>query len=90
MQIKTNDVQAVTIDGVKFSYTLRPNSPRLKALTLPEGAENFRISYSTIRPADISTPYDTMVHNKIQFQAVEKQNNRFSSILVSHCTNLKL
>mmetsp|Transcript_33919 Transcript_33919/g.96089 ORF Transcript_33919/g.96089 Transcript_33919/m.96089 type:complete len:439 (+) Transcript_33919:200-1516(+) len=81
-QVKSNDVQAVTVDGVNLSYTLRPNSPRLKALQLPDGAENLRISYSTIRPADMSTPYDAMLHNKIQFQAVDKRNNRFVSILM--------
>ena len=92
--MKSNDVQAVTVDGVNISYTLRPNSTRFKALQLPDGTENLRISYSTVRPADLSTPYDTMLHNKIQFQAVDKRNNRFTSILVipaatlvSRCTS---
>lgn len=82
VKVKSNDVEAITVDGVNLSYTLRRSSPRLKALQLPEGAENLRISYSTIRPADMPTPYETMMHNKIQFQAVDKRNNRLVSILV--------
>eukprot|EP00951_Prasinocladus_malaysianus_P029344 scaffold270346_cov34-Prasinocladus_malaysianus.AAC.1 len=80
-QIKTNEIQTVSVDGTHITYALRPNSPRMRNLQLPEGSENLRISYSTIRPADYSIPYDQMLNNKIQFSAVDKRNNRLVSIL---------
>ncbi|EIE21197.1 ATP-dependent metallopeptidase Hfl [Coccomyxa subellipsoidea C-169] len=46
---------------------------------LPAGpgdvARNAHIVFRTIRPADYSTPYDTMLKNGVQFTAVEKQQS---------------
>ncbi len=38
------------------------------------------IVFRTIRPADYSTPYDTMLRNRVQFTAVEKSQNIFFTI----------
>uniref|UniRef100_A0A061R7E6 Cell division protease FtsH n=1 Tax=Tetraselmis sp. GSL018 TaxID=582737 RepID=A0A061R7E6_9CHLO len=81
-QAKSNHVATVTVDGVSLSYTLRPNSPRGKTIELPEGAENLKITYSTVRPADLMTPYDTLLRNNVQFGAVDKRNHRLVSILM--------
>ena len=35
------------------------------------------------RPADYSTPYDTMLKHGVQFTAVERQQNMFITVTVS-------
>lgn len=78
--VRSNDVSAVAIEGRAFAYRLRP--ARLhrafpKGTRLPPGAS---IVFRTTRPADYSTPYDTMLKNGVQFAAVEKQQNLFMTV----------
>ncbi len=44
---------------------------------------NANIVFRTVRPADYSTPYDTMLKNGVQFTAVEKQQSILFTFAVS-------
>lgn len=55
--------------------------------SLPAGpsdvVRNANIVFRTVRPADYSTPYDTMLKNGVQFTALEKQQSIFYTVAVS-------
>lgn len=46
------------------------------------GAKDVRVNFRTVRPADYSTPYETLLKNQVHFAAVDKGNNRLLNILV--------
>lgn len=69
----------MAVDDRHFAYKLRPQSRMLQGLTA-EHARTSNIVFRTIRPADYSTPYDTLLKNKVQFTAVEKNQNIFYTI----------
>ena len=52
---------------------------------LPKGTDGVNAQYvfRTVRPADYSTPYDTMLKHGVQFTAVERQQNMFITVTVS-------
>ena len=52
---------------------------------LPKGvdASNAQYVFRTVRPADYSTPYDTMLKHGVQFTAVERQQNLLITVAVT-------
>lgn len=77
---RRNEVQAVSIDGVHMSYSLRPSKRLYK--DLPAAAQNVKISFQTVRPADFPTPYDTLLANGVSFNAIDKRSNKLFNFLV--------
>ncbi|CAL5228503.1 g11652 [Coccomyxa viridis] len=77
--VRSNDVLAVAIDDRRFAYRIRPGSHKK---LLPKGADtsNAQYVFRTVRPADYSTPYDTMLKHGVQFTAVERQQNLFITV----------
>ncbi len=65
----------------RFAYRIRPGSHKK---LLPKGADtsNAQYVFRTVRPADYSTPYDTMLKHGVQFTAVERQQNLFITVAV--------
>lgn len=65
----------------RFAYRVRPGSHKK---VLPKGADasNAQYVFRTARPADYSTPYDTMLKHGVQFTAVERQQNLFITVAV--------
>ena len=47
-----------------------------------EGAKDVRVNFRTVRPADYSTPYETLLKNQVHFAAVDKGNNRLLNVMV--------
>lgn len=83
-RVKTNEVDAVQMDGAELTFTVRSGSKLLK--DLPEGSESVKVSYSTVRPADYPTPYDVLEGHGVRFSAVEKKGNALITALVSSVT----
>lgn len=79
-RIKHDEIHSVSMDGTHINFALRPTSPLL--INRPEGSENARISFCTVRPTDYSVPYETLERNAVQFTAVDKRGNRFMTIMV--------
>ncbi len=75
--VRSNEVLAVAVEDRRFAYKLRPQGKIMRGLPAGPGdvARNAHIVFRTIRPADYSTPYDTMLKNGVQFTAVEKQQS---------------
>ncbi|CAL8466132.1 g5668 [Coccomyxa elongata] len=75
--VRSNEVLAVAVEDRRFAYKLRPKGKIMRGL--PAGpndvVRNANIVFRTVRPADYSTPYDTMLKNGVQFTAVEKQQS---------------
>ena len=65
----------------RFAYRIRPGSHKK---VLPKGADtsNAQYVFRTVRPADYSTPYDTMLKHGVQFTAVERQQSMFITVAV--------
>ena len=40
------------------------------------------MNFRTVRPADYSTPYETLLKNQVHFAAVDKGNNRLLNVMV--------
>ena len=70
----------------RFAYRVRPGS--LKKV-LPKGLDASKAQYvfRAVRPADYSTPYDTMLKHGVQFTAVERQQSMFITVAVSAMRN---
>ena len=47
-----------------------------------EGAKDVRVNFRTVRPADYSTPYETLLKNQVHFAAVDKGSNRLLNLMV--------
>lgn len=80
-RVKTNEVDAVQMDGAEITFTVRSGSKLLR--DLPEGSESVKVSYSTVRPADYPTPYDVLEGHGVRFSAVEKKGNALITAMVS-------
>lgn len=87
-RVKNDDVQSVAIDGLHITFALKPGSLLLKNPS--EGTDTAKVSFSTIRPADYSVPYDVLEKHQVQFSAVDKRNNRLMTVMVSGKGELKL
>lgn len=79
-RVKSNDVEAVQMDGPDLTFSLRNNSKILK--DMPEGGEAVKLTYTTVRPLDYPTPYDTLEQHGVKFTAVEKRGNTLITIMV--------
>ena len=68
-----------------FAYRIRPGSLKKQ---LPKGADTSEAQYvfRTVRPADFSTPYDTLLKHNVQFTAVDRQQKLFITVAVRACT----
>ncbi|CAK0786015.1 hypothetical protein CVIRNUC_009228 [Coccomyxa viridis] len=77
--VRSNEVLAVAIDDRRFAYRVRPG---MLKKALPKGTDGVNAQYvfRTVRPADYSTPYDTMLKHGVQFTAVERQQNMFITV----------
>jgi hypothetical protein len=77
--VRRNEVLAVAINDRKFAYRLRPQGKIMQGLST-EHVRGANLVFHTIRPADYTTPYDTMLKNGVQFTAVEKNHNIFFTV----------
>ena len=78
--VRSNEVQAVAIEGRHVAFHLRPKA---LARWLPWDASRGPVPnclFRTVRPADYSTPYEAMLKHGVQFAAVEKQQNLFLTV----------
>ena len=83
-RIERDHVQDVEIDGSHHTFTLRPRvqqSPAVadflrKHWSHTSSGQPKRLSYVTVRPAEMPTPYDTMLRNNVQFYAPDKRGNK--------------
>ncbi|KAK9840743.1 hypothetical protein WJX81_001655 [Elliptochloris bilobata] len=79
-RVRRNEVAAVLVDDRQLSFSARQGSSLLPAAA--EGAKDMRVNFRTVRPADYSTPYETLLKNQVPFAAVDKGQNRLLNIMV--------
>lgn len=79
-RVKTDDVQSVFTDGSQLVFAVKPSSTLLQGV--PEGSQATSITFSTLQPQDYSIPYGTMEANGVEFGAVNKRDNRMSTVMV--------
>ncbi|GLJ42199.1 hypothetical protein SUGI_0873700 [Cryptomeria japonica] len=83
-RISNNQVQKVEVDGVHFTFRLKPevDSPPENVVVVDRTAK--RVLYTTTRPTDIKTPYEKMLENQVEFGAADKRSGGFlNSALVA-------
>lgn len=83
-RINNNEVQKVEVDGVHFTFRLKPEdvNPPENTVVLDRTAK--RVLYTTTRPTDMKTPYEKMLENQVEFGAPDKRSGGFlNSALVA-------
>jgi cell division protease FtsH len=91
-KVERDQVQDLEIDGVYHKYSLRNKASsaefRRLASSLGRQKQKFvsldkikQINYVTIRPANMPTPYDTLLKNNVQFGAPDKRFNRVMTFM---------
>ncbi|CAL9123550.1 unnamed protein product [Musa textilis] len=88
-KINNDQVRKVEVDGVHILFRLRQDPGNME---VEAGAENRaqeaealmrsmaptkRIVYTTTRPADITTPYEKMLENQVEFGSPDKRSGGF-------------
>lgn len=76
-RIGNNEVQKVEVDGVHFTFRLKPedDNPPENIVVLDRTAK--RVLYTTTRPSDMKTPYEKMLENQVEFGAPDKRSGGF-------------
>lgn len=69
--VKKNEIQRLAVDGTTLSFQMRPSSEFLRSM--PKELDPARLTFQTIRPADLQTPYDTLLANGVDFSAVDRR-----------------
>ncbi|CAM6015877.1 unnamed protein product [Sphagnum balticum] len=93
-RINRNDVENVEVDGVHFTFSLRPKARQAElskdakvtdVLALAQFTRSStpakRICYTTTRPSDMSTPYQKMIENGVDFGAPDKRSMKLINSL---------
>lgn len=70
--VKRNEISRLAIDGNTLTFQMRPTADFLR--NLPTELEPERITFQTVRPPDLPTPYDTLMVNGVEFSAVDKRS----------------
>uniref|UniRef100_A0A0C9RN12 TSA: Wollemia nobilis Ref_Wollemi_Transcript_9742_3452 transcribed RNA sequence n=1 Tax=Wollemia nobilis TaxID=56998 RepID=A0A0C9RN12_9CONI len=76
-RINGNQVRKVEVDGVHFTFRLKPeveNHPENVAVL---DRTSKRTLYTTTRPTDMKTPYEKMLENQVEFGAPDKRSGGF-------------
>lgn len=96
-KINSNQVQKVEVDGVHIVFKLKsdksgygsqftgelPRPSQEMEDAIRNAAPTKRILYTTTRPADIKTPYEKMLENRVEFGSPDKRSGGFwNSVLV--------
>uniref|UniRef100_A0A383V3V6 AAA+ ATPase domain-containing protein n=1 Tax=Tetradesmus obliquus TaxID=3088 RepID=A0A383V3V6_TETOB len=79
-RVKHDDVASVAVDGLHISFSLKPSSLALPEP--PQGAEQAKVVFSSVRPADYSVPYSVLEKNGVAFSAVDKRGNKLLTVMV--------
>ncbi|WIA09703.1 hypothetical protein OEZ85_009088 [Tetradesmus obliquus] len=79
-RVKHDDVASVAVDGLHISFSLKPSSLALPEP--PQGAEQAKVVFSSVRPADYSVPYSVLEKNGVAFSAVDKRSNKLLTVMV--------
>jgi len=76
-RISNNEVQKVEVDGVHFTFRLKPEdvNPPENIVVLDRTAK--RVLYTTTRPTDMKTPYEKMLENQVEFGSPDKRSGGF-------------
>ncbi|CAK9212408.1 unnamed protein product, partial [Sphagnum troendelagicum] len=93
-RINRNDVENVEVDGVHFTFSLRLKARQAElskdakvtdVLALAQFTRSStpakRICYTTTRPSDMSTPYQKMIENGVDFGAPDKRSMKLINSL---------
>jgi len=90
-KVERDLVKDLEVDGVHHTYSLRnkASTAEFRRVAASLGRQNKfvsldkvkRINYVTIRPANMPTPYDTLLRNNVQFGAPDKRFNRVMTIM---------
>ncbi|CAM6040156.1 unnamed protein product [Sphagnum compactum] len=84
-RINRNDVENVEVDGVHFTFSLRPKARQAElskdAKFTRSSTPAKRICYTTTRPSDMSTPYQKMIENGVDFGAPDKRSMKLINSL---------
>lgn len=54
----------------------------LAAAEPQQGAEQAKVVFSSVRPADYSVPYSVLEKNGVAFSAVDKRSNKLLTVMV--------
>lgn len=77
-KVQHNEVSNVIIDNGAISWDPHPRLNKRSAESEPQKA------YSTIRPSDMTTPYDVMLSNGVQFGSPDRRaGGRFMTFLLT-------
>lgn len=77
--VKRNEVSRLVVDGVKLNYVLKPSAEIFK--NAPKELDSNSLSFETTRPTDLSTPYDVLLANGVQFSALDRKGSGIGSLL---------
>ncbi|CAK9266041.1 unnamed protein product [Sphagnum jensenii] len=84
-RINRNDVENVEVDGVHFTFSLRLKARQAElskdAKFTRSSTPAKRICYTTTRPSDMSTPYQKMIENGVDFGAPDKRSMKLINSL---------
>jgi len=89
-KVASDQVKSLEVDGVYHTYALRQkaSSSEFRRLATSVGKQKLlamdkvkRINYVTIRPANMPTPYETLLKNNVQFGAPDKRMNRVLTVM---------
>lgn len=69
--VKKNEIQRLAVDGTTLSFQMRPSSEFLRSM--PKELDPTRLTFQTIRPVDLQTPYETLLANGVDFSAVDRR-----------------
>ena len=94
-KVERDQVKSLEVDGVHHTYSLRNERREIDRMVAsvaqrrPARSSKFspsldkvkRLSYVTIRPANMPTPYETLLRNHVEFGAPDKRFNRVFTIM---------
>lgn len=73
-QVGKRHVAKVQVDGERLTFTVKPEAVGKVVLKGGENAEPGTATWSTIRPGDLTTPYDLLISKNVEFGAPDKRS----------------
>ncbi|QDZ17880.1 ATP-dependent metallopeptidase [Chloropicon primus] len=88
-RVERDQVKSLEVDGNFHTYRIKDEGAELRRMAANYGGKQKvlslekikRINYQTVRPANMQTPYETLLKNDVRFGAPDKRFNKVLTVM---------